>query len=210
MNIDTCEPENACFPNNLMNEMNINYTPEYAMQTFLSISSWHKQNPLTDAFFSMENVLYIISEIRKVLKILSKKNVNVVFSNEMLQTLVDTASHNLGLSVSDKSLDLMNYHVIKHESNILYNSLIRRNLWIKYYLQQDRMKVFPRAEMTKVTKGESVVCPSGYMLSNPWSRHRDCYLHDTEGIRRCKETSEDQGICGSGYERIKGFLEPKK
>ena len=74
-------------------------------------------------------------------------------------------------------------------------------MWIKYYLTQDRMRVFPYGQLTKQTKGEEVISPSGYMLSNPWSRFRECYLKTAEGI--CCDSKGE-------YQHIPGYLQPKK
>lgn len=179
-----------------------NFSPEYVMEMYLKTSVQHTRNSLTDNFFSHENVHFIIKEIAKVLKKLTNgQNVRIPFNDELVQTMWQVASDNLGLTYVPGAVALLNRAVIEHEANILYSSLIRRKLWIKYYLKQDRMRVFPYGQLTKDTKGEETVSTSGYMLSNPWARNRNCYLYATEGLR-CDKQGQ--------YQLIDGFLQPKK
>lgn len=184
----------------------INHSPEYAMELFLKTgggSERHHRNPLTENFFSPQNVAYIVKQIEAVLeKLTGGQKVRVPFNDELVQTMWEVAKSNVGLTYVPGVVAILNRQVVQHEAEILYSSLLRRKLWIKYYLNQDRMRVMPYGELTKGTKGDDVISPSGYMLSDPWSRFRKCYLRDAEGICCDENTGE--------YRHIEGFLEPKK
>jgi hypothetical protein len=205
MNLETCEPQNRLPCQRINGDTKWkNYDPSYAMEMFIKTgggSERHHRNQLTENFFSTDNVLFITQQIAKVLKELTGgQNVNVPFNDELVQTMWEVAKSNIGLTYVPGAVAILNRAVVEHEANVLYNSLIRRKLWIKYYLKQDRMKVFPYGQLTKQTKGEEIISPSGYMLSNPWARHRNSYLETTEGLR-CDNLGE--------YQPIPGFLEPK-
>lgn len=204
MNHETCEPENPRQCNSIPggDTRLKNYTPGYAMEFYLKTGVKHQKNPLTENFFSEENVLFITRKISEVLKKLTGgQNVEVPYNDELVQTMWEVAKSNIGLTYVPGAVAILNRAVIEHESTVLYNSLIRRKLWIKYYLTQDRMRVFPYGELTQQPKGEEVISPSGYMLSSPWARHRKNYLKQTQGIC-CDDNVE--------YKNIYGYLEPKK
>jgi hypothetical protein len=208
MNTNTCEPlhPQPCSsisggPQDVGDTRLLNYMPAYAFETFLKTGTKNLSTHLSRAFFSKENILYITSQISAVLKHMTQENVHVPFNDELVQTMVDVMSNNIGLTYVPGAVAIVNRMVVEHEATILYNSLIRKKLWIKYYLTQDRIKVFPYGEMTKETRGESTVSPSGYMLSSPWSRHRAAYLKQTEGIRTFPDGT---------HENIPGYLQPKK
>lgn len=203
MNYETCEPLKPNQQFSIGGDTSlVNYTPQSIMEMYLQISSRHNRNSLTENFFSSKNILFIIEQIAKVVKKLTNgQNIHVPLNDELVQTVLDVASNNVGLTYVPGAVALLNRAVVEHEAMVLYNSLIRRKLWIKYYLKQDRIRVFPRGQLTKQTKGEEIISPSGYMLSSPWSnsRNRNSYLHETEGL-----------CCKDGeYENIYGYLEPK-
>ena len=208
MNLTTCEPTNpqpCCSisggAQNVGDTRLHNFTPDYAFETFLKTGTKHHSTHLSRAFFSKENILFITQQISAVLKHMTNENVKVPFNNELVQTMVDVMSSNVGLTYTPGAVAILNRLVVEHEANVLYSSLIRKKLWIKYYLKQDRMRVMPYGQMTHETRGESTVSPSGYMLSNPWNRWREAYLKTNEGIGKCPDGT---------YENIPGYLEPKK
>ena len=179
-----------------------NFTPEYAFEIFLKVNHRNQRTPLTVNFFSTKNVLFITKEIARILekRTGSEKPIHIPFNDEVAQTMIDVAQNNIGLTYVPGAVSILNRQVIEHEVTVFYNSLLRKKLWIKYYLAQDRMRVMPYGELTKETRGESIVSPSHYMLSNPWSRYQAAYLKDTEGL--CRTESGE-------YKRIPGYLEPK-
>ena len=145
----------------------LNYTPEYAFEFFLKTGGGqpgHVRTALTETFFSRQNVLFIIQEIANVLKKLTQgRNICVSFNDDLVQTMWDVAESNVGLTYIPGAITMLNREVVQHEATVLYNSLIRRKLWDKYYLTQDRMRVFPYGELTKQPRGEEVISSSGYM-----------------------------------------------
>lgn len=202
-----------------MNVTSQNFSPEYLQELYRKTSGHHRKTNLTDQFFSPGNILFILDQIRLVLKELTGENVIVSFNDEMVHTMWQVASDNVGgLTYVPGSVALLNRIVIETEAKVLYSSLIRRKLWIKYYLKQDRMRVFPRGELTRGTKGDEVVSTSTYMLSNPsYARFRDCYLYATEGLKPQSSCQPSDGEVvtisapeGKKYEKICGVLQPKK
>lgn len=177
-------------------------TPAYALEVFLKSSPAYYKTPLVTSFFAPSNIIHIVDEIKRSVSAAVKQPIGVFFNEELLQTMCDVARDNMALAYGgERALSILNQSVVQHESNVMYNSLVRQQLWKKYFITQDRMRVFPRAVQTKDTKGDSVISTSGYMLSSPWARWRKGYLHDTQGI-----------ICDNGsqtYQNIPGFMQTK-
>lgn len=192
----------------------LNFDPSYIANWYFKSGHRHTKNPLTDNFFSVENVKYIVREIQNALKRLTGENVRIPINDEFAQTMWDAAAHNVGLSYTPGSVAVLNRYVVEHETRVQYYSLIRRKLWIKYFVTQDRKRVQEYGEYTRSNRGEVTVSPSGYMLSNPWKRYRDCYLRETEGL-----VPKDDGIYATGrnslgvegqrYQPVPNFLLPK-
>lgn len=207
MNSQTCQPYNPSQCNEISggDTRLVDCDPTAAYEMFLKTgvgTNRHADTPLMRAFFSRENVSGILCVLEKALELALKSSnpVRVPFNEEFVQTMWDVARSNVGLTYTKDALAILNRLVIDHEAEVQYWSFMRRKLWIKYYITQDRMRVFPYGEMTKGTKGERTVSGSGYMLSNPWSRFQKCYLHDAEGIK-----CNDDGT----YVNIPGYLQPK-
>lgn len=180
----------------------INYDPDAALRMFYQTGTIrHQRTDLVDAFFGRENVSHLLDKLERALQqaLESETPTRVAFNDEFVHTMWEVARDNMGLAYVPGALNVLNRLVIDHEFNVHYHSFLRRKLWIKYYLEQDRMRVFPHGELTKGTRGERTVSVSGYMLSNPWANHRTCYLRDAEGLRPCS---------GGAYEPIPGHLQP--
>lgn len=178
----------------------INYTPEYAYETYLKTGSKHLCTHLSRAFFSKENILFITSQISAVLKHMTGDDVQIPFNDELVQAMVDVISENVAYTYRPGGVAVLNRMVVEREAIIHYNSLIRHKLFVKYYITQDRARVMPRAELTKQTRGETTISTSGHMLSSPWARYRNAYLKYNEGIETCED--------GTHY-NIPGYLQPK-
>ena len=158
------------------------------------------KTPLFTSFFSPENVCYLKDQIQKALYILTQEQVVIPINNEFIQTMIDIAQWNVGLAYAPMATPLLNRAVIDHETQVQYSSLIRKKLYNKYYLQNDRMRTMPYGEYTRSTKGEVTISDSDYHLSHPFRRWRSCYLKSTEGLEYC----DNEG----GYTPIPNFLVP--
>jgi hypothetical protein len=168
------------------------------------------KTPLFTTFFSPENVRYIKQQIEKALYILTQEQVVVPINNEFIQTMIDIAQWNVGLAYAPMSTPLLNRAVIDHETQVQYSSLIRKKLYNKYFLQNDRMRTMPYGEYTRNTRGEVTISDSDYQLSHPNRRWRSCYLKSTQGLDRCEP--EDGSLSGTtavaGYTPIPNYLLP--
>lgn len=173
-----------------------NMAKEFERQGYLN----KLKTPLFTTFFSPENVRYIKDQIQKALFILTQEQVVIPINNEFIQTMIDIAQWNVGLAYAPMSTPLLNRAVIDHETQVQYSSLIRKKLYNKYFLQNDRMRTMPYGEYTRSTKGEVTISDSDYHLSHPFSKWRQCYLKATEGLEYCASEG--------GYTQIPNFLVP--
>lgn len=181
----------------------IGMTAGKARSLFMQTSQLNIPTPLTQAFFSPANVAFILGQIETSLNILTEEEIRIAPNEEFIQTMVDVASRNLGLSHTNDTVALLNRAVVEHETRVQFFSLRQRKLFYKYFWYQDRMKVFPYGEGTKAMSGEVTVSPSGYMLSNPHKRWQAGFLRDTEGLTAMGLTPAD-GWCSDP-----GYLQPK-
>lgn len=134
-----------------------------------------RASPLVEAFFSSENIQFIQDKIsEKLFSMTGGMKIRIAMDNDVVNTIIETANRNLGLVryPLPQALAFMNASVIEHESQIAYQSLVRKELFRKYFIDEDRIRVFPYGEMTKQTKGENVISGGGYHLSHPWKRSR--------------------------------------
>lgn len=161
------------------------------------------KTPLFTTYFSPENVRFIKEQIEKALYILTQDKVIIPINDEFIQTMIDIAQWNVGLAYAPMATALLNREVINHETQIQYSSLIRRKLYIKYFLQNDRMRTMPYGEYTRNTRGEVTISDSDYRLSHPFRKWRNCYLESTEGLKRRELPG---GI--TGYTPIPNYLLP--
>ena len=99
---ETCEPRRIPMMQQQGKEdpsMNVtgkNFSPEYLQELYQKTSPSHRRTNLTDQFFRYENILYILDQIRLVLKELTGENVIVSFNDEMVHTMWQVASDNVG------------------------------------------------------------------------------------------------------------------
>ena len=160
--------------------------------------------PLFTTFFSPENVRYIKEQIQKALFILTQEQVVIPINNEFIQTMIDIAQWNVGLAYAPMSTPLLNRAVIDNETQVQYSSLIRKKLYTKYFLQNERMRTMPYGEYTRSTKGEVTISDSDYHLSHPFRKWRQCYLKATAGLEYC----DSEGGGPGGYTPIPNYLVP--
>lgn len=178
----------------------IQFSPEYVMQMYLSTSTRHQRNILTENFFSYNNIFMILRVLENMLTKYIGEPVRIPFNDEFVQTMWEVASQNTGLTNVPGAVAILNKAVIDHEFNVHSNSLLHRKLWIKYYIKQDRMRVMPYGELTKQTKGDDVISTSSYSLSHPFQRYRaEALLH---GNGMCRDAN-------GNYSNIPGFLQVK-
>lgn len=136
----------------------------------------HQGTQMSDVFFHPENINHLQKTLEQILSHQIRKNVRVPVNDEFMQTMHDVMSANpLAAYGGPAALQSLNDAFLKHEARILGTSLVQRDRYFKWIIDDDRMKVFPRPEREKRTKGDYKVVPSGYMLSNPWANQMGNY-----------------------------------
>lgn len=150
--------------------------PQNLMQMFIQSSPRNRPHPLFKAFFSQENLQYILNQIEKHLFDELGEHVTVAINNtDTIEQFIKVASSNLGLVSFPQSqaLQYMNASLIQHEAFIAKESLLWKRLHKKYFIDQDRLRVMPYGALSKETKGTNVLSEKGYMISHPWKRNRN-------------------------------------
>jgi len=165
---------------------------QHAVENYQSVGTfYHKQHrltPVAQLFFAPTNIAYLKDQLEQILQRLTynpalpddqQVRIEVPVTDEFAQTMDDVASRNLWLANSGQDgLRQLNEMFLQWEARIQYASLRHRKLFYKYFIDGDRMRVFPYGAPTKVTRGEVKIAPSGYMLSNPYHKQYGNFLQD--------------------------------
>jgi len=180
--------------------MDDNYTNPYMdtltqvpLQTAFQTSAYrYARTPVSDLFFQPQNILYLQSQLNKILTLLIGQPVQVPANNEMIQTMNDIITQNPGLAnMGQDGLNQLNQMLLEWEARIQYVSLRQQKLYEQYYIASNRMVVMPYPKPDKTMKGEVVLDFSGYNLHNPWGREYGTFLHDVLriGAPKCEPQS---------------------
>lgn len=147
----------------------------------------HRPTPVSNKFFAPENITYLKEQLEKVLHQLTGDPIRIVVTDEFIQTMYDIASRNEFLAHSgENGLRQLNEMFLEWEARIQYLSLRHRKLYYQYFIDVNRMRVFPYGTPEKTMKGETIISPSGYMMSNPWHKRYSQFRHDV----LCHETGQ--------------------
>lgn len=183
----------------------------YIGQSFRTTTTFGQQSyqePVFQLFFSDQNIGFLMNQIDTVLKELTKENVGVDWPTqfeEFTQTMIDMANRNPALAQVPDGLSTLNRAVIQHEANVQYISLRRRKLFYKYFIDQDRKRTMDYGVSTKGMRGETLIESSGYALSHPWKKYRNCYLKETHALVPTGTNSNGN----TTFCRIPGYRQPK-
>ncbi len=136
--------------------------------------------PLMEAFFSPKNMKYITDQVEKNLDCGDSK-FHVPLSNELVTKMFEIAQSFIGSDLSQ--LHRLNLSAIAYETDVQRPSNNQRNLYYKYFIANDRMKVYPRPVQTRITRGETSLSFTGNMLTYPDRKNHDDYLDQVLHIR---------------------------
>lgn len=155
----------------------------------MSLETWGRiydslygRTPVSELFFDPRNLVYLQSQLEQILKRLTQEEIRVPINEDFAQSMSNICSDNSWLAYAGlEGLSQLNEMFLETEARIQYVSLRHRKLYYKYFIDGNRMRVFPYGEGTKVVRGEVQISPSGYQLANPWRKQHGNYLHDVLG-----------------------------
>lgn len=151
---------------------------------------------VSNRFLAPNNITYLQKQLEFLLTKLVGQPVKVPITEEFTQTLYNVASQNAGLShQGDSALQAMNEMFLEWEGRVQYLSIRQQKLYEQYFITEDRMRIFPYPEPTKVMKGEVVIDTSGYQLTNPFHNQWANALWDIYKIT-CPRTEGGTARCG--------------
>lgn len=130
--------------------------------------------PLFQMFLSPDNVAHVANQIAIRLQGLTGKEFHVPVNEELQLAMQNVLQNNYGMwaSAPQQGLQILNHQVIESETQIQLMSYRQHQLYDKYFITQNREKVFPYGAYDRPTKGEQLLDTSIYQLSNP---HRQQY-----------------------------------
>lgn len=160
-------------------------------------------SPMTRTFFTEINFAWIIHRIVTIVAAMDgHMQISVPLNQDFMDTVVRMARQSQGLASDPAGLFKLNEAIAEHEAQIYFYSAKHEALFDKYFIRQNRIKVFPYGAPTKITRGELTIDPSGRTLSDPASRWQAQYLRATAGLRN------RGGRPSDGWCKIPGFLHP--
>lgn len=165
-----------------------------APQPYQTATRWYDRTtqqgtPVTNLFFQPANIQYLKQQLEAILKQLTGGQcINVPVNAEFMQSMTTIAFNNPVFAyLGNDGLQQLNNMFLEWEARIQYVSLRHGKLFNKYFIEADRMRVFPHGVGEKVTKGEVKIAPSGYMLSNPWRKQYGNFLSDVLAVEEQKK-----------------------
>jgi hypothetical protein len=155
-------------------------------------------NHLIKAFLSPSNIRYMVQEIERVASEKCGFPVRLQLDSDVVGTIIRVALSNGGFSRYPlaQAIAYMNAQVIQHEAFIAFQSIVRKKLYYKYYIEKDRMMVMPYGVATHEPKGDTILESSGYTLSHPWKRARpEALLFGNGMIPSAKSTIDNPYVA---------------
>lgn len=144
--------------------------------------------PLTQAFFSIENVNWLKSEMeRRLQRKLSDPTVKYLITEEFVTSMIDMALNNYFYAYDvEKGLPLLNQYLLNKEVEITYLGQRQRKLYETQMLQGNRMRVFPYGlgDKTLHVRGENQVTQAPYQLNHPFKTQYQAYLDQVLHVNR--------------------------
>lgn len=193
--LQSIAPRNAMTNGILMDERDLGSIGRY-------YNKQYTQTPLSDLFFHPQNIMTLRDHLEKVLSHLvtteatngriepGKIHVHVPINDEFAQTMYNVASTNMGFAYTGAwGLQQLNQMFVEWEARVQYYSLRAGALYKQYFLDQNRIKVFPYGEPTRVTKGEITISGSGRSLADPKRQQYQNFLKDVMQVRVDPQTS---------------------
>jgi len=148
-------------------------------------SSNYQPTPLSQSFLHPNNVAFILENISKNVSDLVGEPVIVGMSSELAADMVYTISHNVGYAYQPAYISFLNQQIIDKEIRIQLASVRQKALYNKWFLQNNRLKVLPRATKPDGPAKDVIVSPSDYMLTNPSRQYKQQYLKDVFCLKSC-------------------------
>jgi len=146
-------------------------------QIYANISVYGK-TPASDLFFNAVNMAFLKRRLEeKLSELTGGEPIIVNIDADFILKMTSIVDSNPGSAYSGvKGLNFLNKSFLESETSVQYCSLRNRKLFYKYFIDGDRMRVFPYGEGTHVTRGEVTVCPSGYLMSDPRRKQYQQFL----------------------------------
>lgn len=146
-----------------------------------------RYTPLTQAYFSHENIQFLKKSIEHNLKkYTGDPNLQLILNEEFLQVMVEIATNNTSYSYNVKEgLPRLNQWTINHETEILVLSMRKQKQYENWILKGNRMQIFPygMGDRTLHVKGENQQTHSPYLLNHPWQSQHNAFLDQVLHVR---------------------------
>ena len=103
------------------------------------------RTPITSAFFKYDNLNLLNNQIAaEVGRLLHTNRMEIIPTVEYFQYLTDLADSTPNLENIHQTVWSMNQQVTSHEVPIHYNSVRRREIFLKWFIHKDRPRVMDR------------------------------------------------------------------
>ena len=156
---------------------------EMPLQMYRQVNSTLPLCPLSAAFLDPENVDYILRAVSANLTKWFGVPIKSCMSAELATQMIELINSNQGLAYTPSQVCVLNDIVIRNEVRVQFYSLRQKALYYKYFINANRLKVFPYPTKPDGRGTKDVhVETADYMLTNPRKQHRREYLQQVLGI----------------------------
>lgn len=141
------------------------------------------RTPVTTAFFSFENLRYVLHAIGLETGRRLNRCVQVLANNEFFIYLEQLLRGAVNLVDVALAVRLLNQQVIAHEVEEQYRSLRRRELFFKWYIFKDRPLTIEPPLLTHGRHREEPLSSTAYTTEGPQSRYWDSFRAQQQALR---------------------------
>jgi len=159
-----------CSLNVMSSEIINNDTP---LQIFKASNSSTTASPLSHIFLNPQNISWIISEIELQLTQFQKQPVRLLVSHELATTIARLMISKQMIAATQENLQDLNQTIIQEEFKVQRLSLSHRQLHYKYFVQNDRFKVMPRARQEN--EGTKWDQQTEYTVNDPKGKQKSAF-----------------------------------
>jgi len=174
------------------------------LATFFASEIQRIPNALMQAYLSPANMACVASEIEKLLHSWTGIPFKVLLDDQLQLTMERILQDNYAAysyQVAD-GVRILNKYAIDHEAQVHFLSYRQQQLYKRYFLTQDRMRVEPRPFYDRALKGEQLLdTGAAYGNASPWAKKYPEFMKEfnANNGRRQGDWAGQQACCKAGY-----------
>jgi hypothetical protein len=133
---------------------------------------------LAGMFLAPQNVKRVLEQARGHLSYAFQRPVHIPVDDMVIDTFVKLMQDNSGAPQTPEYAQRLSETAMNRLLQDRYYGLRQRDLYHRYFIDQDRMRTMPRPDYQGIARGEVLIDTSGTTLGHPASRFQAQFLRD--------------------------------